>query len=53
MKIATIELVMGLNEWILYNDKRRLWQVCHNVKRGFIMVVTLGRVIPKWKNYYA
>ncbi len=42
---------MGLQELILYNDKRRLWQVCHHIKRGFIICFTLGKIRPKYINY--
>ena len=52
MKLATIELTMGLYELMMYNDKRRLWQVCHQIKRGFIILFTLGRIRPKWIDYY-
>ncbi len=52
MKLAIIELMIGLEELILDNDKRRLWQVCHHLKRGFIIIFTFGRIRPKWIDYY-
>ena len=51
MELAIVELVMGLFE-LIDGDNRRLWQVCHHIKRGFIICFTLGKVRPKYIDYY-
>ncbi len=51
MKLAIVELIKGLFEWI-DGDKRRLWQTCHYIKRGLFIIATMGKLrIPK-KDYY-
>lgn len=52
MSLAIWEMFMGLNELILKGDKRRLWQSCHYTKRGFLFIISFGKIrIPKI-NYY-
>ena len=53
MKSATIEFIKGLNEWIIYGDRRRVWQIGHQVKRGAIILFTLGKVIPLYLDYFS
>lgn len=52
MKLAIVEIILGLKEWIFLGDKRRLWQCCHYIKRGFIIIFTLGLVNPEKREYY-
>ena len=51
-KIAIWELYMGINEVILKRDNRRLMQVCHYLKRGFVFLITFGKVRIKLIDYY-
>ncbi len=51
-KLAIIEIPMGIYELIFNNDKRRLWQVCHYIKRGSLIIATMGKLVIPKIDYY-
>jgi len=51
MKSATIEIILGWYELAYYGKRKRLYQAISNLRRGFVFLITFGRIRTKDLEY--